>query len=303
MPEIRNILYTTDFSDSAEAAFPYAVALAELTGARLHLLHAVTPHDYDPQSDTAAMDSIARVFESLEKRAEEEFGARQGVCRHRRVDHVSVIRRGFNVAGIIQDYIAENAVDLLVMSTHGRGGLGHVLFGSVAEAVLRRCLCPAWLAKRDARQCVDPAESCLQPRRILIPTDLSANSARALPWARWLQAECGAEIHLLHVVEARFHPAYYAGGTESLFEIDPEARGRIQERVWEAFGLTPQERASIPVHLVEGNPPRAIVEHAEAHGVDLVIMSNNGYDEIEDYFVGSTTERVIRRGQWPVLVV
>jgi len=55
--------------------------------------------------------------------------------------------------------------------------------------------------------------------------------------------------------------------------------------------------------LREGAPPATIVDYTTEAGIDLVILSNNGYDEVEDYVVGSTTERVIRRSTVPVLVV
>ncbi len=101
-------------------------------------------------------------------------------------------------------------------------------------------------------------------------------------------------------MEARFHPAYYAGGVESIFELDPEARGRMEEKIRRLFDL-PETGGPHTTIALQGkaSPPATIINYITEAAIDLVILSNNGYDEVEDYVVGSTTERVIRRSTVP----
>jgi nucleotide-binding universal stress UspA family protein len=302
-PTLRNILYTTDFSEAAEAALPYAVALASLSGAILHLFHAVTPHDYDPQRVAAEFDSLARFFAEQEGLARDSLAGRSEPAAASSIRTVREVRRGFSVAPMIREYVAERAIDLIVMSTNGRGSLQQMLFGSVAEAVLRRCPCPAWLVRPGMRPCLTPDGRGLHLDHVLVPTDFSANSVRPMRWLPLIRGNNDLHLHLLHAVEARFHPAYYAGGVESIFELDPAARGRMEGKIRRLFALPEESTPGVTIALREGAPPAAIVDYTTAAGIDLVILSNNGYDEVEDYVVGSTTERVIRRSTVPVLVV
>jgi len=282
---------------------PYASALAAMSGAILHLFHAVTPHAYDPQRVADEFASLAQFFEAEEDQARNKLAGSTGAADGGRVRIVQATRRGFSVPSMIIDYVAEQAIDLLVMSTHGRRSLEQVVFGSVAEAVLRRCPCPAWLVRQGIRPCLTLDGRSLHLDHVLIPTDFSTNSVRPMRWLPLIRGNSDLRIHLLHAVEARFHPAYYAGGVESIFELDPEARGRMEAKIRRLFALPDEGASGITVALREGAPPATIVDYITEAGIDLVILSNNGYDEVEDYVVGSTTERVIRRSTVPVLVV
>lgn len=299
-PQLRNILFTTDFSEAAEAALPYASALAARSGATLHVFHAVTPHAYDPQRVAEEFATLARFFDAEEDQARNKLA---GAAGGGRIRTIQATRRGFSVPSMIMDYVAEQAIDLMVMSTHGRRSLEQVVFGSVAEAVLRRCPCPAWLVRQGMRPCLTADGRDLHLDHVLVPTDFSANSVRPMRWLPLIRGNCDPQIHLLHAVEARFHPAYYAGGIESVFELDPEAKGRMEAKIRRLFALPDEGAPGVTIALREGAPPATIVDYTTEAGIDLVILSNNGYDEVEDYVVGSTTERVIRRSTVPVLVV
>ena len=143
MLEIRTILAPTDFSRHAEAALRYACGLAGRLDATLHLLHVlpevVLPVGPDPMlvptlppeyyTETEA-NSRAALAQALDP----EWG--------QPLDRVEVaIRWGDAVEGIV-GYAADCAIDLIVIATHGRTGLSHVLLGSVAERIVREAPCP-----------------------------------------------------------------------------------------------------------------------------------------------------------------
>lgn len=139
---IRNILVPTDFSPPAEAAWRYAQMLAGQFKSRLHLLHVVSPpFIYDAWgTDRAAvhMTELLEQFEDAARKQLQTIVARQG--RHAtRV--VTATTTGLTVERIL-DYISTRRIDLVVIGTHGRGMVGHLLLGSVAERVVQHSPVP-----------------------------------------------------------------------------------------------------------------------------------------------------------------
>ena len=134
--KISNLLFATDFSEAADSAWPHAARIVAETGARLHLVH-VVPRLMDPAPATARL------------RAEALSLARSG-------SHVETAVLDGPAAAAIVRYARANAVDLIVIGTHGRTGMSRVLLGSVADAVLRLAPCPV-LAVPLARAGEEPA--------------------------------------------------------------------------------------------------------------------------------------------------
>lgn len=134
---LDKILAPTDLSPRAEAAVQYAHGLAERFGAELHVLHiaadlteAARLHGATGIVDTSASaDDYDRWLAAL-------LGEAGSVRR------VEAVRIGSDVADAICRYAQSEAIDLIVMATHGRTGLTHLLMGSVAEQVLRSAPCP-----------------------------------------------------------------------------------------------------------------------------------------------------------------
>jgi len=145
MLPIRRILFPTDFSAHAEHAWLYALMFAQEFRAEVHLLHVVAPPphfteayaaNFDPEKMIEALTADATA--SLNKQAEEANS--RGLISHREV----VVGMDFRE---IIDYATSHEIDLIVMATHGRTGLAHVLLGSVAEKVVRKSPCPVLTVK------------------------------------------------------------------------------------------------------------------------------------------------------------
>ena len=141
MIAIKNILVPTDFSEPADAAVEYARTLATEFGSRLHLLHVVPePYAY-PWGTELSTFSLANILAESETGAQERlatFAADLGVPAGRVVTKATVGRP----VDQILDYIGDQHIDLVVMGTHGRGMMGHLLIGSVAERIVRRSSAP-----------------------------------------------------------------------------------------------------------------------------------------------------------------
>jgi universal stress protein A len=147
--EIKRILAPTDFSPHAEVALRFACSLAERLDSTLHLLHVlpeVVPVGPDPMLAPSLppeyyTETEAQSLDALSKAIDPAWG-------HAPAIEVAV-RWGGAVEGIV-GYAGDLSIDLIVISTHGRTGLKHVLLGSVAERIVREAPCPV-LTIRDKK--------------------------------------------------------------------------------------------------------------------------------------------------------
>jgi nucleotide-binding universal stress UspA family protein len=187
---LRNILFATDFSESSRRALRYVEALAEKFGARICLCHAITPSGLAIGAPEAAPSLYAAEYEGSKRdmtnllRTEEE--------KEVKVD--SLIEAGV-LKDVLTNAIAQKEIDLVVAGTHGRTGVNRLLLGSSAEEICRSASCPVltvgpWLATPEK----------IQFQRILLPTDLSDESLRVLPYVMGIAQQYHSSITVLNVI-------------------------------------------------------------------------------------------------------
>jgi nucleotide-binding universal stress UspA family protein len=140
MLSIRRILFPTDFSEPAEYAWPYALTFAQEFQAEVHLVHVVAPPPRLTEAYTGDFDP-GQMVESLIAEATGFLDRQVEAAKSRGLVFQREVRVGVDYREII-DYAAKHDIDLIVMATHGRTGLAHVLLGSVAEKVVRKAPCP-----------------------------------------------------------------------------------------------------------------------------------------------------------------
>jgi len=145
MLSIRRILFPTDFSEPAEYAWPYALTFAQEFRAEVHLVHVVAPPPRLTEAYTGDFDS-GQMVESLTAEAAASMDREVEAAKSRGLIFQREVRVGVDYREII-DYAAKHDIDLIVMATHGRTGLAHVLLGSVAEKVVRKAPCPVLTIK------------------------------------------------------------------------------------------------------------------------------------------------------------
>src|SRR6185436_1774656 len=178
MIALTRVLVPTDFSEASEAAVKYGVALARAFNAKLTLLHVVVRHELDVSVerqrvvDTLLAEMTAGAApigldESLQRVARELLGniLSKKDEEELRVDYVL---RASGVGGPyveIVRYAQDYDIDLIVMGTHGRGFVAHMLMGSVAEKVVRRAPCPVLTVRHPEHEFVMPDEPARHPGR------------------------------------------------------------------------------------------------------------------------------------------
>jgi nucleotide-binding universal stress UspA family protein len=155
MIKISSVLVATDFSDPSASALNYGRELARTFGARLHVLHVVENPVVYAGAETVGVDC-----EQL--RADLEAGALTTLDRivtaedREQLRAVTPVRSGNSPAYEIAAYAKAEDIDIIVMGTHGRGFMGHLLMGSVAEKVVRIAPCPVLTVRHPEHEFIEP---------------------------------------------------------------------------------------------------------------------------------------------------
>lgn len=295
MIRVGKILFPTDFSEASMRALPHALYLARQYGAELHMLHAVVLHRDDPYNPAHHFPEVAAIEEHLEHQATQRM--RNALEDRSDLPEIKqVYRRNVSAAPAIVSYAEEEDVDLIVMSTHGRRGMRHLLIGSVTEEVIRLAPCSVLSIRADS----PPAR---EVQHVLAPTDFSEPADHALRVARYIADAYDAEVQLLHVLEDVIHPAFYQMGATSIHDLSPDIEKRAAKRLREVFEAAEGPDVKAEAFVVEGHAGRDIARFADHHGSDLIVISTHGLADDQPILVGSVAERIVRRSKVPVLVV
>ncbi len=152
MPEFKRILLPTDFSEHSLFAGKYVRMLAGLCQSEIHLLH-VTENftQFEPRVYAAeAIEGITKHFDNQSRQELTQLLAQDWATGQ----SISIQTRAGKPATEIIRYAEENEIDLIVMSTHGRAGIGEAFIGSVAERVFRQATCPVLTIRPDGQPTV-----------------------------------------------------------------------------------------------------------------------------------------------------
>jgi len=303
MPEIKKVLFTTDFSDLSNHALPYAIKMAKIYNAELIMLHAVTIYDNDPNDPDYHFPYLQTYCEQATKSADDKFS----VCFERVGDSGVKVRKalaqGISPHAAILEFIEqEGDIGLICMSTHGRSGLKHVLLGSVAENVIRYSPCPVLIVKQTEHEFVDPDTHEAHIRKILFPYDFSDESLIPVDMLRSVSEIGDAEIIVLHAVDVEIPPVYYTAGVTSILQLDPELDDRVEEKMRAELDK-PLEGFNVKYMVKEGRAVERIRETAEDEKIDLIVMGSAGSHGVGDFLFGSTSARVIQKAVCPVLII
>jgi len=302
MSEIKKVLFTTDFSEISNHALPYAIKMAKIFDAELVMLHAVTLYEHDPNDPGHRFPSLESYCAELRRAADKRFQ----VCAEEIGDAGVKIRKavvqGISPRAAILDFLRdEGGFGLVVMSTHGRSGLSHVLLGSVAENVIRYSPCPVLVVKNPEHEFLDRKTGEVHLRKILFPLDFSKESIRPLDLLRAIAARHGSEVIVYHAIDVEIPAIYYTAGIESMLQLDPGLRERVEKKMRELIG-TRLDGLNVHFMVAEGRAAKLIRAFARQQEIDLIVMGAAGSHGIGDFLFGSTASRVIQKAVCPVLI-
>ncbi|MCE5269715.1 universal stress protein [bacterium] len=303
MIKLDKILYPTDFGESAEDALRYAVMLGEEFGSEVLMMHVLSLYQeggVSPDEQFGKMEDYAQKYEDeLQRKAHEHIDRLIANHADRNLKIRKVVTRGFSPYQEIIRVAEEEKADLIVMGTYGRTGVTHFLFGSTTEQVVRLADCPVLSVRHHAPH----TRELSQIKNILLPTDFSEYSKKALPYAVSLAEKYHARLHVLHVFEQRIHPAFYLVDKETPFDLDKGLRDRALDALDEFVYNDLRGQIDFTCDVASGKPFVEIINYAKSHEIDLILIATHGLTGLEYMIIGSTTERVVRKAPCPVLSV
>jgi nucleotide-binding universal stress UspA family protein len=282
----RSILFATDFSASANLAIPYAAGLARSFGATLYAMHVQEPINYALPPET---------WQSLELTREMEIQALSQSIKHDFPEVTPHMLIGEGIVSVaLESAVEKHEIDLIVVGTRGRTGLGKAVLGSQAEKILRTAKCPVLTV--GPRACTEQDRTRGKIASILFATDFGPASLKAVPIAVSLAEEYQSKLTLLHVVQYR----------EVNEMTTPADFGESCERQLRA--LVPEEARlwCEPHFIVErGQPAEGILYGAQRAQADLIVLGvhrPSGLPGASNH-LPTTVHNVITFAECPVLTV
>lgn len=271
---MEKLLVPLDGSATAEAVLPHLKRLIR-RDMEVVLVRAVpVPVSRRTMPPLRPDDKEPKAYLAQAKAVVEDFG-----CPVR-----ALVVVGDPADAILEAATAEDA-SMILMATHGATGLKRVLFGSVAEMVLRRAAVPVLVVHPfRVGGLLKPLKVSASPiRRILVPVDGDSFAVAALPSVARFAERFDATVVLVHAMV-------------------PE-KGAHLERLREISDTIEKDGIPVDFRFQEGDPVASILRIAEQEDVDLVVMATHGRRGLSRLLRGSVTEAVLRRSERPLLVV
>jgi nucleotide-binding universal stress UspA family protein len=275
------VLVPVDASHFAEHALPSGLGIARRTGATLHLALVQVPVDVVAPTYPFAGVLETQVGEDRERGVQymEELLERLGPSN---VEMRPALLRG-HISDALVRYVAEHGIGVVLMTTHGRGGLERAWLGSTTDSMVRHSPVPVLLIRpSDETREVDAA-SDREFRRLLVALDGSETAEEALVAALGLGITARGSVTLLRVVSSPQQSAkeYLTG----VARAETLAGRAVETRV-----------------VMDREPASAILEVAHSMDADLIIMGTHGRGGLHRMIVGSVADEVIRASERAVLV-
>lgn len=293
----QRILVCLDGSQLAEQILPYAKEQASRFSSEVHLLNVLEKADKEHEG----MGS-----EKLEAPVYLENTA--ALLRKDGIDvHCATTKS--TVGQAILTYADQRSIELVAMATHGRSGLGRVVFGSVADFVLRKSGLPILIIRPRETTTQAPAKDQLF-KKILTCLDGSKLAEQIMPYATEEALGFGGKLVLLRVVP---EPVVFSPGipgtaptpiqTDAIFEDAKRELNRARDYLEEV--ATPLREKGVQVETVTmlGRAGEAILSYADGNDVNLITIATHGQSGLGRAVFGSVADFVLRESGLPVLVV
>ena len=256
--KLQNILFATDFTPSAQLALSYAIDLAHSYDAEVYSVN-VLPH-------MPFVEAVQPDPEQTRLLAKQELAALVGSESFKGIRHKELIEQG-EVVEVLSKLVRKYDIDLIVIGTCGRKGLGKLLLGSVAEEVFRNAECPVLTVGPHATRW----EIDGKLRHVLYATDFGPESVHGLPYAISLAEENRARLTLLHVAP---EPTVALPEPEpgAMPVVDPSEVVASTEKQLRALVPYGTELWHEPEYMVEFGPSAETIVKVAAGTADMIVL-------------------------------
>lgn len=317
MYSIKKILVPTDFSDNASNAYSHAQQIAGRYGAKIDFIHIIPTLQYFSESMEQLgmpLDMQQDVYPHAQERASEKIKELMDTHLQPENKGDGIVRIGQKPSKAIADQAEQGKYDLVVMAAKGKHE-SDLLRGSITEKVIRYSKVPVLHTDQSSIERIE---------NILVPTDGSQVSLKALPMAISIARKHGASITLYHVLE--LHGSFtenalqdpYKSETENirdviykaLEEYFSDSRDVVELRTGDGFdsqfvvkdGVS-SATINVTTVIEKGvSAHYAITDYGEEHA-DLTVLATHGRSGLAHLFLGSTAEKVVQHSMCPVVTV
>ncbi|WP_334133531.1 universal stress protein [Tepidimonas sp.] len=288
------IVVASDFSTAAARAQQRAVQMARECRAPLVLVHIL------PQDGWSVLQNWLGAgvsTEAVAAAARDSLQAQAAAAGQRGDIEVRAVLLAGHPVQTLATLASATQARLLVVGALGQGSVGaqvrRLLLGTTAERLLRKTTRPMLLVRCDAGQ---------PYRRVLVPVDFSPWTEPALDWVDALLPH--AHVRLLHAYRVPFEEKLRFAGVPQ--EVIARYRDKTRERAFAQLQALAQARGWTPARYVlqmqEADAAPAIVEAAQSHDCDLVVIGKHGTSAAEDLLLGSVTKHVVAEAPCDVLM-
>jgi nucleotide-binding universal stress UspA family protein len=297
---LNRILVPLDRSELSRLAIPYALSIAR-EGDEIVFLHAIPLPDISPVLLPKPL-SVADLSRELHNAAAEELD--DLLSRIRPPDGVRV--RSLIVDGHPAEEIVRHAsavgTALVVMTTAGRGAVGRLAYGSVADRVARTSPVPVLLVRGDPDARVNVFEPAMV-RRLMVPLDGSPRAHHAVPKAAALATHLAVRVLLISVNEAQRMSLIYgsAFSAAAYAEIAQNAEQQLDQVLTKAADELHAHGIETDQRVLVGATAFAINSATESG--DIIVMTSHGRSGVRRWLLGSVAEQLIRTSRVPVVLV
>jgi nucleotide-binding universal stress UspA family protein len=298
MTEMKKILFPYDLSESAREVIPYVRSLAEGFNSDIYLLHVIADLGkwgkvYIPHT---SMDSFQKEASQTAEKAME------ALC-HEELKGCSVAQRKVisgDPATEILSALQADDIDLLIMGTHGRKGLEHAIFGSVAEEVVKKSAVPVMTVNPSKSK---RPEAGYTFKKVLFPMDFSECAETVFPEALALAKRFEARLFMLFVARDISYLTTVDVSRDLLNNTVAEV-ARAGEEKMEAFcSKQLADFSDYEAKVAIGSPADEILRYGNEQGVHVIVMGTHGRRGLERTLMGSVADHVMKNASSPVITM
>jgi nucleotide-binding universal stress UspA family protein len=301
VPDLKDILFATDFSPCSEAVLPVLRSLALSSGSTVHVVHVVSP-----LLMTSMPQEMAPEFDAKYRDADEAAQALLATEAFSEVTCTSLVARG-DAAEVIKQLAEHKHAGLIVLGTHGRRGLKKLVLGSTAEAIIRTAPCPVLTVGPEAGHHA-LGQASLGP--MVVAIDLETGAHPALRFAASLARANHVRLILLYAVPPSLEAP--AANLDSIpfmptfsAELTARALASSQRRIEEMIAVEQVQSLNPQVVVEVALAADLIVRTAEASQAGMIIMGahQTGVPAMTSHFPGQTASVVLCEAPCPVMTI
>jgi nucleotide-binding universal stress UspA family protein len=312
----KNILVCLDGSKLAEQVLPVAVETARANNARLTLFRTIFEYAL-VSPNIPGYAGMAVQTGNFAKRLEEDLELASSYLNSTAESiktetglEVSVEISLGSAGKSIVEYVEENRIDLVVLATHGHGGLERIVFGSTADYILKRSHVPDLILRPKAIEDLDEKSYTGSPiRKILVPLDGSHLAEQILPYAVEQAKLLNSKLLLLQVIDT----------PESEVTVGPKATPSVAEKEKAYYKHEEKNATNYLMTIADSyhksaidaewvvlhgeNPQELIMHYANTYGYDMIAMCTHGREGLNRMVFGSVADHILRSAGPPLLVL